>query len=150
MEIICKISLIEDLYFIAGKNIVDIAKDLDVSKQYVSKVLKTQFEDKFLVEKEKRKLQNRERRNKEKSQKIVESRRSSLADIYNITAEDLRRDQASAARCMSQGSILSTKSAVYANLNAYDVKKNKLVFNENVGNRPVDLPKSYPLTIKFV
>jgi predicted DNA-binding protein YlxM (UPF0122 family) len=54
-----KISAIEDYYFVLYKSVVEIANDLEVSKQYVSKILKNNFPIRYGEEKLKKEESSR-------------------------------------------------------------------------------------------
>jgi transposase len=139
-----KVSAIEDLYFVLEKNIVEIAATLSVSKQYVSKILNTEFKDRLEIEKQSRKEKNKEKRNKQKAQ-VITDKRKDLYDYHDII--DLRRQHEIDTMCMSRAGKLSTRSAVYLSINAYNVKGNNLVYNDKVGKRPNDLPQKFKLSI---
>ncbi len=136
---------IEKLYFNECLSVVGIANNLGVSKQYVSKVLKNNFKEKYLEEKERRKNDNYEKRNKVKAKNIAEKRRTRNSD--DVTVEELRRQHEISVRCMSKSGSLSNRTAIYANINAYDRVNNSLVFNGRVGARPHDMPQTYSLNI---
>jgi regulator of replication initiation timing len=142
-----KISAIEDYYFVLYKSVVEIANDLEVSKQYVSKILKNNFPIRYEEEKLRRKRENNQRRRKKKVQKIAE-RRKSKHSIYDVNLEDLRRQQNVHALMMSTNKTLSTEMAVYSNRNAYNVEGNMLVFNEKLGKKPQDLPEKFSMATK--
>lgn len=139
-----KCSEIEILYFEKGLNVVNVAAELGVTKQYISKVLKNMFGEKYKEEKERRKICNSEKRALTKIKNITEKRRNRDGDI---TIEELRVEQEIAARCLSKSGYLSNKSAVYANINAYDLKGKSLVYNSKVGARPSDLPARFSVEI---
>lgn len=140
-----KYDAIENLYFYEGLNIVNIADSLGVTKQYVSKILKNKFEDKYLEEKEKRKNNNYEKRNKLKAKNITEKRRVKNSD--DVTIEELRRQHEISVRCMSKSGYLSNRSAVFSNMNAYERINDVLKFNNKVGVRPNDMPETFSLSI---
>lgn len=143
-----KIAIIADMYFVLNKTTTDIAKEFGVSKQYISKVLNSdEFKDKYEEEKLKRKELNKERRNKNKAKNITEKRKE--CDFYDVTSDELRRQQASDVKFMSSGKKLSQRSMVYSNINAYDVVGDKLVYNEKVGARSEGLPKQFSLKISI-
>lgn len=143
-----KISIICDMYFVLDKTTTDIAKELGISKQYVSKVLNSnEYRDKYEEEKLRRKEANREKRNRNKAKNISEKRKEN--DFYDVTAEELRRQQESDVKFMSSGRKLSERSMVYSNINAYDVLGDKLVYNEKVGVRTEGLPKQFSLKISI-
>ena len=126
-----KIDEIRKLYFDMGKKAKEVADELNVSKQYVSKILKEQFEIEYLIEKEKRKKANKEKRKSDNS--------------YS----NLKRQHEIDVIAISKRGRMSTQSAVFYNMSAYDVRGNRLVFNEKVGKRPADLPKSYSLKVYY-
>ena len=126
-----KINLIRKLYFDSGKKANEVADELNVSKQYVCKILKQRFESEYLLEKEKRKKANKQKRGSDNS--------------YS----NLKRQHELDVIAISKRGKMSTQSAVFFNMSAYDVKGNRLVFNEKVGKRPADLPKSYNLKVYY-
>lgn len=137
---------IKILYFQKHFKIVEIAEELNISKQRVSKVLNTDFKEDFILAKEYRKEVNKQKRNKLKSDKNKQRRKLFEGDI---TADDLRIQQESAARCLSKRGHMSNESAVYSNINAYRSTGKSLVYNSALGARPADLPKSLSLYINF-
>lgn len=141
-----KTSIIGDLYFCLNKNVIQIANELNISKQYVSKVLKEKFGERYIKEKEKRKERNLVERNKTKCKKIAEARKEFN---WDTAMKDLRVQHEIDTKCMSKGGKMSSKSAVFNNINAYDVKGNSLVYNKKIGAKPHDLPTSLPLKISI-
>lgn len=137
---------IKYLYFVKSMKVVDIAKELGISKQRVSKILNTKYKEEFEKEKEIRKRENKEKRNMTKALKNRERRKMFAGDI---TVEDLRKQQESSARYLSQRAHMSNESVVYSNLNAYISNGQKLIYNPAVGKRPADLPSSFSLYIKY-
>lgn len=136
---------IETLYFDRGLSVVNVAAELGVTKQYISKVLKNMFGEKYQEEKEKRKMDNNEKRSMIKIKNITEKRRIKNGD--DVTIEELRIEHESSVRCLSKSGYLSNRSTVYSNINAYDLKGNNLVYNEKVGKRPNDMPARFSVEI---
>lgn len=139
-----KASIIGDLYFCTNKNVVEIAQELNVSKQYVSKILKEKFNEQYIKEKEKRKEINMKQRNKTKCKKIAEARKKF---DWETAMKDLKSVHESDSRYLSNRGRMTNESFVYHNLNAYDVKGNSLVYNKKIGAMPHDLPRSFSLKI---
>lgn len=141
--------LIYEKFFEEKMNTIEICEELDVSKQYVSKVLKTYYKDEYEKEKEKRKIENKKNRNGKKCTNIYK-KRTELA----VEAAMLRIQHESDVSFMSKGSKMSDKQAVFSCINAYDIDRSsggtKLIFNESIGHRPNDLPATYSLIPKYV
>lgn len=142
-----RVEIIGDLYFTLKKNTVEISELLGVSKQYISKVLNCKYKTEFKEEKERRKNESLENRRKKKVNNIVEKRKNK--DFYDISSEDLRVQHDMDIKQLSRGRTLSTQGAVFSSINAFNVKGNKLIYNEKVGARPADLPKSFSLQLNI-
>lgn len=140
-----KCSEIETLYFEKGLSVVNVASELGVTKQYISKVLKNIFEDRYTLEKDRRKADNHKKRNEIKIKNITEKRRIKNGD--DITIDDLLREHETSVRALSKSGYLSNRSVVFNNINAYDRVNSSLVYNDRVGARPNDLPKNFSLKI---
>lgn len=139
--------LIAKKFFEEKKTTIDIACELNVSKQYVSKFLRDNYLEEYEEAKNRRKEDNRKKRNRDKE--IAKKKRKALFDDSSITVEDLRRQQETAARALSRSGHMSTKAAVFASLNAYKTKGKGMVYNEKIGARPNDLPKRFSLEIEI-
>jgi len=135
------VEIVKKYYFEDKLKIVEIAKILGVNKSTVSRVLK-QFSE-FEKEKERRKKENEKRakewRNEYKKQKRNEEKEEEEALYAGMM--NLQRQN---AMSMSKRRILTTDTLVKLCITHYDYNKEKerLVFNESAGKRPVDLPRS--------
>ena len=130
------VELVRKYYFEDKLKIVEIAKILGVNKSTVSRALK-KFPE-FEKEKERRKKENQEKakqwRNEYKKQK-----REQYDEDYELVLKDHREAVAS----LSRKGKLSDDILIKLCILHYDYNKEKerLIFNENSGKRPADLPK---------
>ena len=131
---------IENYYFMDKLKVIEIAEILDISKQRVSKILTDEYKERYLSEKEKRKKENENKRKESKAAKKRESRGLRPGDV---TVEELRIQQANAARSLSKHGKMSERSAVYSNLSAYKTQGRDLIYNDKVGAKPADLPRRF-------
>ncbi|MGI1691857.1 helix-turn-helix domain-containing protein [Thermoanaerobacter uzonensis] len=135
------VELVRKYYFEDKLKIVEIAKILGVNKSTISRVLK-QFSE-FENEKERRKKESEKRakewRNeykKQKRKKEKEEEEALYAGMMNLQRQN--------AMSMSKKRTLSTDTLVKLCIThyEYDKQKEKLIFKEDWGKRPEDLPKS--------
>ncbi|EIV99960.1 hypothetical protein [Thermoanaerobacter siderophilus] len=128
------------LYFIEKKNIVEIAKEQNVTKQAISKILK-QFPE-YHQEKERRKQENKIKHAQKTAEYIKQKRMAERANDEDYEA--MKREQAQAAAALSRKGKLSDDALIKLCILHYDYNKEKerLVFNESAGKRPADLPRS--------
>ncbi|MBE3593406.1 MAG: helix-turn-helix domain-containing protein, partial [Thermoanaerobacter sp.] len=110
---------------------------LGVNKSTVSRVLK-QFPE-YREEKERRKKES-EKRAKEWRSEYKKQKRREYEEEYEL----LQKDHREAVRSLSRKGKLSDDVLIKLCITHYDYNKEKerLVFNESAGKRPVDLPRS--------
>jgi len=123
--------------YLEGFKLVEIAKELGVSQPAVTKMLK-QFPE-YHQEKERRKKENQEKakqwRNEYKKQK-----REQYDEDYELVLKDHREATAALSRKgRLSNDVLIKLCILHYN---YNKEKERLIFNENAGKRPADLPKS--------
>ncbi|SNX54044.1 helix-turn-helix domain-containing protein [Thermoanaerobacterium sp. RBIITD] len=129
-------------YFIEHKKAVDIAKEENVSKQAISKILK-QFPE-YIEEKERRKAQNHKKHNQQVG-KIANQKRKQKNEEDNMLMEALKRQQEiHATVILSKKRKLGTDTLIAMSITHYDYNPNnqKLIFNEACGRKLVDLPRT--------
>ncbi|ERM92478.1 terminase [Caldanaerobacter subterraneus subsp. yonseiensis KB-1] len=123
--------------YLQGYKIIEIAKQFGISQPAVTKMLK-QFPE-YHQEKERRKKENQEKakqwRNEYKKQK---------REQYDEEYELVIKDHMQAAAALSKKGRLSDDVLIKLCILHYDYNKEKerLVFNESAGKRPMDLPRS--------
>jgi len=132
--------VIRRMYFVDKLKVIDIADKLDVSKQRVSKILTSEFNEEYKKEKDERKKKNEDKRRKEKAEKKREQRGDKPGDV---SIEEIRLQHEATSRSFSKRARMSDLSAVYRNLNAYVVVGNDLIYNDKVGAKPFDLPSKF-------
>lgn len=128
---------IKKLYFNEKYTQVDIAKEIKVSTNYVSKVLKS--DERFKREKEIRKEINKKKHNKQIQNKVEEKRRLNSTNDYLLLKA--MHDQAS--RELS-GGIKPISDRAYRNWNTsayrYDYKTKSYILRKEI-NAGADVPK---------
>lgn len=130
---------IKDLYFNKNYTQTQIAKELNVSNQYVSKILKK--EPKYLEVKEQRKQIN-QRKNVQETKDYNKTKRKNAQ--FRNSADDLilKNMHNQASMELSQPKRLSNMA--YRNWNksaySYNEKKKRFEFKEELG-RSFDVPK---------
>lgn len=130
---------IKDLYFNYNYTQTEIAEELNVSNQYISKILKN--EPNYLEVKEQRKIANEQKNDKETKDYIRKQRK--IKQLKN-NADDLilknMHNQASAE--LSQPKRISNMAFRNWNKSAYtyNEKKKRFEFREELG-RSADVPK---------
>ena len=129
---------IQNLYFNEEKTLTEIAKELNTSDSYISKILRTN--KMYLIEKEKRKRENlRKRRNKQK-EIIYKNRKNKEKDLSYY---ELKSAHEQASKELSKSRKLATEAIRKSCPNAYhyNKKKNRYEFREDKSLRSLDLPK---------
>lgn len=127
--------VIIDLYYLKKYKIVDIAKELNVSKQYVSKIVKQ--DSRYIEEKARRKSENKEKQNQYRKD-FMKNRRQRVAD-ENYALKNMH-DQAS--REMSTGRTISNRAFRNWNSSIYKYNKQKKVYELKKGIKTSsDVPK---------
>lgn len=130
---------IKDLFFNYNYTQTEIAKKINVSNQYISKILKT--DPNYLKVKKQRMIANEEKNNKETKDYIKQQRK--IKQLKN-NADDLvlRNMHNQASRELSKPKRLSNMA--YRNWNksaySYNEKKKRFEFKEELG-RSNDVPK---------
>lgn len=130
---------IKKLYFEKNYTQTQIAKELDISNQYISKILKS--DPKYLKVKEQRKQMNHQK-NVNKTKEYIKSERK--IKQFKDNADDLilknMHNQASAE--LSQPKRISNMAFRNWNKSAYtyNEKKKRFEFREELG-RSADVPK---------
>lgn len=130
---------IKKLYFEKNYTQTQIAKELDISNQYISKILKS--DPKYLKVKEQRKQMNHQK-NVNKTKEYIKSERK--IKQFKDNADDLilknMHNQASAE--LSQSKRISNMAFRNWNKSAYtyNEKKKRFEFREELG-RSADVPK---------
>lgn len=130
---------IKDLFFNYNYTQTEIAKKINVSNQYISKILKT--DPNYLKVKKQRMIANEEKNNKETKNYIKQQRK--IKQLKN-NADDLvlRNMHNQASRELSKTKRLSNMA--YRNWNtsaySYNEKKKRFEFKDELG-RSHDVPK---------
>ena len=129
------------LYFLEKMKCTEIAREIGVTKQAVSKILK-QFPE-YAEEKERKKQENKVRHNKETGEYVKQKRRKEREEEEGLIAGmmELQRQN---AMSMSKKSTLSDDALVRSCINhyRYEPKNERIVFVEDFGRKPADLPKA--------
>ena len=137
----CNKDKVYALYFLEKMTCTEIAKEVGVTKQAVSKILK-QFPE-YAEEKERKKQENKVRHNKETGEYVKQKRRKEREEEEGLIAGmmELQRQN---AMSMSKKSTLSDDALVRSCINhyRYEPKNERIVFVEDFGRKPADLPKS--------
>ncbi len=130
-----KKSLIINLYYIKKYKIVDIAKEINVSKQYISKIIKK--DERYLEEKEKRKFITKQKQDQYRKEFMKNKRKSD-----DVTILKVMHNQASIE--LSQGkNIINNRAYRNWNSSAYRYnKKTKSYQLRNEINAGADVPKN--------
>ena len=137
-----KQELVKKLFFDEHKKVCDIAKDLSVSNSLITKIIKN--DSKYENERNRRKIDSR-KRNVEATKKIVNEKRQRMKSLYDSSiVSGMMLLQKQNAISMSTTRKISTTGIVTANLKhyLYNPQKQKLIYNDECGARPFDLPKS--------
>ena len=119
---------IYNLFFNLTKSTIEIAEQLRVSKQYVSKILKTEYLEEYAAEKEKRKIKNMEKRATNKC--------------------DDERHYVYRDRPLMPHETMSTLSFIKVNRQSYITNKEtgELVFDKSRGGVRKNVPLKYTPT----
>ncbi|MCR3759356.1 helix-turn-helix domain-containing protein [Clostridium felsineum] len=137
-----KQDLVEKLFFTENKKVCEISKELQISNSLITRIIKS--DSRYKAEKSKRKIESK-KRNVEATKKIINKKRQSMRSSYdNSIFSGMMLLQKQNAISMSRNRKMSTTGIVAANLNHYnyDSKRQRLVFDNSCGVRPVDLPRS--------
>ena len=129
--------LILKLYYIEKLRVVDISKELGISKSAVTQVLKR--DEKYIKEKELRKKQNKVKHNKQ-IQKWVENKRrekdSSDFQILKVMHEQASRELSGGNRPISNRAFRNWNTSIYK----FNEKSSSYVLKKGINVRD-DVPK---------
>ena len=128
--------VIINLYYIKKYKIVDIAKEINVSKQFISKIIKDDI--RYLEEKERRKKENQRRQNLYRKEFMKRKRKSSENErmILNLM-HDQASKELSTGKNISNRAFRDWNSSIYKynnNKKTYDLKKG-IVVSKDVPKR---------------
>ncbi len=129
---------IYQLYFNEKKTLTEIAEDIKTSISYVSKVLRS--DNRYILEKEKRKQDTKDKRRKIQKEMIYRKRKQDTSYI------DMKNMHNQASKELSKHSIMGNQalrkwaSSAYI----YNKKKNRYEFDTKNLTKPAD----YPLYIR--
>ena len=129
---------IQNSYFNEKKTLTEIAKELDTSVSYISKILKTN--KMYLIEKEKRKRENLSKRRNKQKEIIYKNRKNKEKDLsyYELkSAHEQASKELSKSRKLGTEAIRKWCPSVYH----YNKKKNMYEFQDDKSIRSLDLPK---------
>ena len=148
----CNKEEVKRLYFENKLSCTDIAKAVGISHQAVSKIL-NQFPE-YADEKERRKRENKIKHNRQIAE-CVKKKRAELGleqrnEDYIIFAR-LKELQEQNAMSMSKRRTLSDDALVKSCINhyKYEAENERIVFIEDFGLKPADLPKSIKVHKKY-
>lgn len=127
--------VIIDLYYLKKYKIVDIAKELGVSKQYISKIVKE--DPRYIEEKDRRKAENKEKQNQYRK-KFMKNKRKKITDENYV----LKNMHEQASRELSGGRTISNRAFRDWNSSIYEYNKKKNVYELKKGIKTSsDVPK---------
>jgi len=133
---------IEEMYFIQKMSLTNIAKELNVSVSYVSRLLRQN--EKYHDEQEIRKKQNQLKR-KEQQKKLIYNQRKEKSRQRLLENQAMKRLHEQATREMSKGRTLGNETLRrWCSLYNYNKDKKCYEFNTN----EVLKPRDFPLYIK--
>ncbi|URZ15413.1 hypothetical protein [Clostridium felsineum] len=133
---------VKKLFFTENKKVCEISKKLQISNALVTRIIK--LDSRYETEKSKRRIESK-KRNVKATKEIINKKRQSMRSSYdNSIVSGMMLLQKQNAISMSRNRKMSTTGIVAANLNHYnyDSKRQRLVFDNSSGVRPVDLPRS--------
>lgn len=129
---------IQNLYFNEEKTLTEIAKKLNTSVSYISKILRAN--KLYLIEKEKRKRENLSKRRIKQKEIIYKNRKNKEKDLsyYELkSAHEQASKELSKSRKLGTEAIRKWCGTSYK----YNKKKNRYEFQEDKSLRSLDLPK---------
>lgn len=131
-----KIAIINNLYFEQNKNLTEIAKIINTSVSYISRVLKK--DERYKIEKEKRKNNNLLNRREKQKDLIYRNRKNSVDTDYI----SVQLGHINASKELSKHSSMDSQSLRKWCGNAYkfDTKKNCYKFDTENLLKPPDFP----------
>lgn len=127
------------LYYENGLIQTEIAKELNVSKAYITKIIKS--DDRYVKEKEKRKNENK-MKNKEQTKKYIKMKRE-----YNkILKECIRKQHLQATMELSNKHSISNRNFRNWNSSIYDYNSKK---KEYILKKDVHVTKDVPRKVSW-
>ena len=131
------IEKIIDLFYIQHLKVKDIAKTLNISSAYITKIIKQ--DSRYIEEKDLRKKQNKANR-KIAQNKFIKNKRDNKKIEDNYAIVETQHIQAS--KELSQSSYLTNENYRKWNSSAYkyNPSKHRYEFDERLG-RSIDVPK---------
>lgn len=132
-----KIAIINNLYFEEGKNLTEIAEIVNTSISYISKILKK--DERYEVEKEKRKQKNLLQRREKQKECIYKNRKSKL----DVEYAKLKEQHEQAAKELSKSSILGKEALrkYCSSAYKYNPSKKRYEFDTESLLKPIDFPQ---------
>lgn len=131
--------LIEKLYFEEKITLTEIAKKLDITVGYVTRILKQN--ENYITEKESRKKENQTKRREKQKELIYKKRKSKQSNQLSYQA--LINSHVQASRELSKSSAIGIQALKKWNSSAYkfDAENNRYEFDAGSALRPNDFPK---------
>ena len=131
-----KVAIINELYFKQEKTLSEIAQSINTSISYISKVLRNN--EKYKVEKERRKQENLQQRRK-KQKTIIYANRKNKTDIEYT---NMKKEHEQASKELSKHSILGkdTLRKWCSSAYNYNEKKKRYEFDTSTLLKPADFP----------
>lgn len=132
-----KITTINQYYFEEGMTLTKIAEILNVSTSYISRILRKN--EKYEIEKEKRKKQNLLKR-REVQKELIYTNRKTKIDVEYL---NVMKKHSEASKELSKTSIIGkdTLRKWCSSAYIYNPIKNRYEFNSKELLKPVDFPK---------
>ena len=129
-----KIAIINNLYFEQNKNLTEIAKIINTSVSYISRVLKK--DERYKIEKENRKNNNLLNRRKKQKDLIYRNRKNNVDTDYI----SVQLGHINASKELSKYSTMDSQSKWCGNAYKFDTKKNCYKFDTENLLKPPDFP----------
>lgn len=132
-----RIAIINNLYFEEGKNLTEIAEIVNTSISYISKILKK--DERYEVEKEKRKQKNLLQRREKQKECIYKNRKSKL----DVEYAKMKEQHEQAAKELSKSSILGKEALrkYCSSAYKYNPSKKRYEFDTESLLKPIDFPQ---------
>lgn len=132
-----RIAIINNLYFEEGKNLTEIAEIVNTSISYISKILKK--DERYEVEKKKRKQKNLLQRREKQKECIYKNRKSKL----DVEYAKLKEQHEQAAKELSKSSILGKEALrkYCSSAYKYNPSKKRYEFDTESLLKPIDFPQ---------
>ena len=131
-----KTQYISELYFKEAMTLTEISKLVDTSVSYVSKVLRK--DERYEIEKEKRKQENLAERRKQQKELIYNNRKNNIDLEYNNMKKQHAKDsmELSKSAILGKNTLRKWCSSAYK----YNAEKKRYEFDTNTLLKPVDFP----------